>query len=218
MAESKNCIMCWILFYKKPTRSKKDWIEKTTCCSVECSIKKLKNTQLETAKKRKWIRFTEEQKKASYLFKPWHTSDPTWENLKKYRNNWWITWNKWLKWFRSWEVSNFRKWWAMKTRPLKIQIRESREMERWTKEVFERDNYTCQKCWIRSWKWVGRVKLQAHHLKAFSTILIQYNIQSFEEAMSCKELWDILNWQTLCKDCHIKTDSYKRNQFTGLWV
>lgn len=220
MTESKDCIVCWEAYFKKVNCSRKER-SKSTCCSKECNHVILKQTQQRNAEKRKWVRFTEEQKERwkSYLIQPWHKSDPSGKYLQEYRDKWGQTWNKWLKWFRKWEVNNFWRWWAMKTRPLKIQIRESREMKRWIKFVFERDNYTCQECGIRTHKWLGkRLTLHAHHNSAFSQLLIQHNIQSFEEALQCKELWNIDNGQTLCADCRKKTDSYKLNQYssTGL--
>lgn len=215
MAEAKNCIVCWEVYYKRVNCSRKEWA-KSTCCSSKCNHVILKQTQLKNAEKRKWVRLTEEQKaKMNYLFKPWHKLSDR-KYLDEYRAKWWQPWNKWLKWFRSWEQSNFWKWWAMENRPLKIQIRESRANKKRTKSVLERDNYTCQDCWIRSAKWTGRVNLQAHHKKSFVELLIQHNIQSFVEAMLCKELWDISNWQTLCVDCHKKTESYKYNQFSEM--
>lgn len=58
----------------------------------------------------------------------------------------------------------------------------------WRVSVFSRDDYTCQHCGIRG----GR--LQAHHIKPYR----EY-----------PELRHVLsNGETLCVDCHKKTDSY----------
>jgi 5-methylcytosine-specific restriction endonuclease McrA len=58
----------------------------------------------------------------------------------------------------------------------------------WRIAVFERDDYTCQLCFVRG----GR--LQADHIKPFS----QY-----------PELrYDLSNGRTLCAPCHQKTDTY----------
>lgn len=68
----------------------------------------------------------------------------------------------------------------------------SREYKAWRKAVFERDNYTCQKC--------GDTQggnLNAHHIKPFA----QY-----------KELrYDVSNGITLCEKCHIEIHSKSRN-------
>lgn len=58
----------------------------------------------------------------------------------------------------------------------------------WRRSVFERDNYTCKKCGQRG----GR--LQAHHIKPYKEYLdLRY---------------DINNGQTLCVDCHKRTENY----------
>jgi len=58
----------------------------------------------------------------------------------------------------------------------------------WTKQIFERDDYTCQHCGIRGGK------LQADHIQPYSTH---------------PELrWELSNGRTLCVPCHKKTDTY----------
>lgn len=59
----------------------------------------------------------------------------------------------------------------------------------WRKLVFERDNYICQKCGYSK----GRI-LEAHHIKSW--------------AKYPKLRFDIKNGQTLCKNCHKKTDTF----------
>lgn len=58
----------------------------------------------------------------------------------------------------------------------------------WRLSIYERDNFTCQKCGQKGGK------LQAHHIKGY---------------WSNPEIrWDINNGITLCVDCHKKTDNY----------
>lgn len=58
----------------------------------------------------------------------------------------------------------------------------------WRTAVFERDNYTCQMCGERG----GR--LQAHHIKPY------------KEHPELRH--DLSNGQTLCVECHKRTDSF----------
>ena len=80
--------------------------------------------------------------------------------------------------------------------PLALQIRHSREYREWTLAVFEQDDYRCRHCSDRG----GR--LEADHIKFFSIILSENKIKTMKDAKNCKELWNINNGQTLCKDCH----------------
>lgn len=72
--------------------------------------------------------------------------------------------------------------------------RKYQEYYEWVKNVFERDNYTCQRC--------GQFggKLNAHHI---------YNYAEYKELRT-----DVSNGITLCKECHKefhKTYGYSRN-------
>jgi 5-methylcytosine-specific restriction endonuclease McrA len=78
-------------------------------------------------------------------------------------------------------------------------LRACKKHKEWSGEIFKRDNYICADCGIRGGE------LHADHFpKHFSNILREFNIKTFEEAMNCKELWDINNGQTRCKKCHFK--------------
>jgi len=92
--------------------------------------------------------------------------------------------------------------WRGGVSPLRQRIRSLYKMERWSRAVRERDNFTCQ--------WCGRTDrpLVADHIKQCATILDEYNVQSVEEALGLDELWDIMNGRTLCRECHRNTDTY----------
>ncbi len=92
--------------------------------------------------------------------------------------------------------------------PLNKKIRGLEESLKWRKYIFERDNHTCQECFLRG------VRLEAHHKKPFKVIFEQF-LQEFNQfspledavilsriAINYKPFWDLTNGITLCKKCH----------------
>lgn len=82
-------------------------------------------------------------------------------------------------------------------------LRNSTEYSVWRKSVFERDNFTCVFCGIRSGQ--GRaVILNADHIKPFAF---------FPELRFALD-----NGRTLCKPCHLKTETHgrPRHQYESL--
>jgi hypothetical protein len=75
----------------------------------------------------------------------------------------------------------------------------------WRSDVFQRDEYTCQKCNVK------KLKIFAHHIKAFALIIRENMIITLEQALSCEELWNINNGETLCGDCHKETETYGKH-------
>ena len=71
-------------------------------------------------------------------------------------------------------------------------VRMSSEWSEWRHAVFERDNYTCQKCGIRGGK------LHPHHIRSF----VEYPELAF----------DVSNGLTLCEPCHKQTDNYSNKR------
>lgn len=74
--------------------------------------------------------------------------------------------------------------------PINRKDRHGMEYERWRREVFRRDDYTCQECGVR-----GGV-LHADHIKPFAVF----------PALR----FDLGNGRTLCKSCHLKTPTWGR--------
>lgn len=84
---------------------------------------------------------------------------------------------------------------------LKELIRKNTKYLEWRSAVFQRDNYHCIQC--------GRGgKLNADHIIPLKEIVEKFEIKNTEQALKCKELWDVGNGRTLCVECHKKTDTY----------
>jgi len=91
--------------------------------------------------------------------------------------------------------------WRGGVTPIRESIRKIFEYKQWVRNVFKRDDYTCQKCGKK-----GGGNLEAdHYPKRFTQLLDEYNIKTIEDAMNCKELWSLDNGRTLCAECHLKT-------------
>ena len=80
----------------------------------------------------------------------------------------------------------------------------------WRKQVFERDDFTCQDCGVRG------VILHADHIEAFAMILRRNGITDVQTALICTELWDIKNGRTLCVSCHRKTPTWGQRTSNAL--
>jgi len=74
---------------------------------------------------------------------------------------------------------------------LNAQVRTSIEYKNWRRAVFERDDYTCQKCEERNGD------KEVHHIKSFA----QHPELRFK----------VSNGITLCPSCHKQTDTYLKN-------
>jgi len=80
--------------------------------------------------------------------------------------------------------------------PLRELIRGCANYIEWREKIYKRDKYTCQICHEMGGK------LVSHHINTFDKILRKYNIKDLEDALICKDLWDINNGITLCNYCH----------------
>jgi len=89
--------------------------------------------------------------------------------------------------------------------PLMIAIRNCTKYIEWRRQIYKRDNWTCQQC---SKECKGDIN--AHHTFPFVDILRIWNIKSLEEAYSCKALWSLDNGITLCKKCHIEFHKFDK--------
>jgi len=83
---------------------------------------------------------------------------------------------------------------------LRNAIRNCFKYRLWRFDIFKRDNFTCVWCGARG------VYLEADHNPIpFYKILIEYKINTIDDALACEKLWDISNGRTLCKPCHNTT-------------
>jgi len=92
--------------------------------------------------------------------------------------------------------------WKGGVTPLRIRIKQSLKYRQWRSRVYTRDDFICQKCGTRG------ARLNADHIKSFSLMLEEHNIRTFDDAMSCEELWNVDNGRTLCEKCHRKTKNF----------
>ena len=49
---------------------------------------------------------------------------------------------------------------------------------------------------------VGYVILEVHHAKTFDDICKENNVSTIEQALTCKELWNLNNGFSMCYGCH----------------
>jgi len=80
-------------------------------------------------------------------------------------------------------------------------IRESAKYRLWRQQVWERDGYTCVLC-------TKKGKVCADHIVSFLKVLLEEKVESYDQALESKRLWDVSNGRTLCYDCHYKTENY----------
>lgn len=108
---------------------------------------------------------------------------------------------------KPWMRGNKNHFWKGGITELSKRIKSSFKYSKWRETVFERDNWTCQKCSKR-----GGIIIHPHHKKSFSLILEENDIKTIKDALDCEELWNINNGITLCVICHKKTDNYGWNK------
>jgi len=179
----KICLKCGKEFYKKITCSKKEW-ETSKFCSHSCA-------NSVNANPKGLIKYTNENgvwNKGKSM--PKGKDNPRYTRIEK----------QCLECSKVFIIKNYRKdiaqfcskECASKYRDngktdINYRIRRSVEFKNWRELVFERDNWTCQKCLTRSGN--GKtIDLNPHHILNFSEV---------EE-----KRFNIDNGITFCRDCH----------------
>lgn len=188
----KKCQTCGNLYTKKTTCSKKEW-EYSKYCSRRC-------INIGRSAWNKGIKGSVRPNKTS--FKKGDERCVGNQNAKGH-----APWNKGKTWSketrekiskalmgrptgRTGVKSNF--WKGGKSSEY-TKLKNSIEWKNWRRSVFERDDYTCQECGIRSGNGKA-VWIHPHHLKSRTEFPeLQFNVD---------------NGQTLCRDCHRKTHNY----------
>ena len=90
--------------------------------------------------------------------------------------------------------------------PLVRKIRQLETYSVWRMLVLNRDNFTCQQCFLSG------IKLHVDHFpESFAYLIIFNKIKSLKAAEKCNQLWNVKNGRTLCVDCHKMTKNYGRN-------
>lgn len=79
---------------------------------------------------------------------------------------------------------------------LKRDLRNCKEYKDWREDIIKKCEGKCSVCGQQ-----GR-DIQVHHKKEFKKILEEYKIQTLEQGINCKELWDINNGTCLCSFHH----------------
>ena len=98
---------------------------------------------------------------------------------------------------------------------LKLRIRNTTQYLNWRIAVLRRDNFACKIC-NASVKKNKSLRLEVHHPKSFDDICKENNISTIEQALSCKELWNISNGISVCYRCHKEVEKLRtklRNMF-----
>ena len=90
---------------------------------------------------------------------------------------------------------------AAPTPLLKLKIRNTTKYLNWRIAVFKRDGFKCQVCHT-SVKDNKSLRLEVHHAKAFDDICNENNVSTVEQALECKELWNMNNGVSICYRCH----------------
>jgi 5-methylcytosine-specific restriction endonuclease McrA len=98
---------------------------------------------------------------------------------------------------------------------LKLKIRNTTKYLNWRLSILKRDNFTCQICHT-SVKDNKSLRLEVHLAKTFDDICKENNVSIVEQALECKELWNLNNGVSICYRCHKNVEKIRtklRNMF-----
>jgi hypothetical protein len=98
---------------------------------------------------------------------------------------------------------------------LKLKIRNTTKYLNWRLSILKRDNFICKICHT-SVKDNKHLRLEVHHPRAFDDICNECKISTIEQALECKELWNVNNGISVCYRCHKDLEKLRtklRNMF-----
>lgn len=203
---TKECLICEKIIVKKLTTSKKEWTN-LKYCSPKCRYLGQKQIWNKDKTKHPNWKGGKIELKCKQCDKKFYR-DPYQKDRARFCSKACLHKNRTGITFA---ILKTRKSCLMLRQSLKDLIRHKQPYIDWRTIIFERDGYTCQFC-----KQKGG-KLQVDHIKPFSKIMDENNIETPEEAIMCDELWDTDNGRTLCIDCHRKTPTWgKKYSFAGV--
>lgn len=213
----KNCMTCNELVYVPRWR-----IAKFKTCSKNCMhkamigrispMKNKKHTEEAISKiSRTWFKEG---------FEPWnkeisgyHTQKASTERINKTKESLRKAHASGKVSYKNYIRGRKHHWWKGGASKFCYLLENSTKYRIWRRSVFIRDNRTCLEC--------GSIdNINAHHIKALSIIyqdfLSEYSqfspIEDKEVLLKISEsylpFWDINNGQTLCSECHKKTDNF----------
>lgn len=85
-----------------------------------------------------------------------------------------------------------------------LRVRRCYKYRQWRDEVFRRDDYRCQICDKRGHE------IQADHIYPLALMMREKEITTFGAALRCESIWDVGNGRTLCRPCHLGTETFGR--------
>lgn len=188
--KAKRCKKCWGLSRRKPKKDNRC----EDCGKIICKVSKrckscVGKMKIFSKKHRKAISNAMKGRKLSEEHK--RKVKENHANMKGKKCNWYIDGRT----------------------PLYTKIRALNESINWRKQVYKRDNYTCQRCGKKG-------ILNAHHIKSFAKILEEFleyynwldpvkdKYKLLSLSKKWEDFWNIDNGITLCGDCHKQTKSY----------